>query len=338
MRSARATAAIALAAVCTDCLPQFEYAEASSSSSSSSSGGIVPCSGSPVGPASDGPYGAAKIYFGTPEVEAVVEVEFLGRHGGAVSPDGLHFVRVWNANEVAEHVRSDVLGPWGAPSAPAPLFYELVPRLFRDNLRVVSCHGGEGKCLIHRRETVSAEFVAEHYFQDFPPFDGDAQDVSFTPSADGKLMAFTSTRKSPDDDSPEPGDGDLWTAVANDPDDPTQGYRDLVRHDVPSAAVWVDTPTWLSDDGLTLFFHSPRETDDDLYVTERASIDEPFGPATRLDTLSADISNERHLTMPSLETLSHTTCNAGWAYFHVELGLDPGKMWRVPVCAGAPCE
>jgi hypothetical protein len=347
-------------ALASGCMPEFRWiSPASGSGTSSGAGGTAgaggaggsggepgcdgpppaTCFGSPVGPATNGPYGATKLYFGTPEIDPDL-TRSGGQHGGALSIDGTRYVRTWSQYYVIEDIRSTLLDDWDSQTNPQYVFWDLFPRLTRDSKHLLSCHGGMNKCMLHRRESMAHPFNPDfdHFFQNSPPFDGLAHDSCFTPNADNSVLAFCSNRISADDDEVSSLDRVLWTARAIDPADLTQGFEDLRRHDLTHADEWDDEPMWVADDGETILFQSRRDGDSDLWVTRVRCDSDDFDVPVKITELSQPGSEERDLTLPSIQQMRDFPCNAAWAYFHRSFSVDDGEVWRVPVCEGAPCQ
>jgi hypothetical protein len=328
--------------VLASCLPTYVWNEApedgGGGSSTSGGGGTGDGTGGAGGqvPPPEGPYGPEAIYFGEPEVEP----SFAGPYaiqGGSISPDGLRFVQGWTNKSVHETPRQSSRSGWEDAYAPHYTFFELHPRLSGDNRTLYSCHGGEKECMMHRREGTGPDddFVGVHWFQDSPPFEGDAYDDAFTPTPTGHLLAFSSNRAGPTDGSIGTEDRDLWiaSASAGDPYDPPRHYSGLEK--VPASLVGRDEhPSWLSDDGLTLIFYAGPEDQEDLFLVSRPSTDVPFGSEVQLPMSRPDTS-ERELTLPSIATLQ--AAGQAYAYYEVTAPVEARAWMRVPVCIGAPC-
>jgi hypothetical protein len=85
-------------------------------------------------------------------------------------------------------------------------------------------------------------------------------------SGDQLILVFDSTRKGNADD-------DLYITSRSAIGDAWQPPNELAALNVVGAT---DESPCLSDDGLTLYFNSNRSGNEDLYVSQRASRDEPF--------------------------------------------------------------
>jgi hypothetical protein len=288
----------------------------------------------PLGPAGEGPYGRAQLYFGAPELEEIEWPEQLELHA-MVSPDGLRLTRRWHPHEdggrVAEHVRPGLTSVWSTIDLEHSIRFELHSHLTPNSLDIFSCHGGDQKCVIHSRADVVSPFTIAVYFQDTPWFDGDAEDFCFVPTPDLRHLAFCSDRVSAEDDTATNGAQRLWIARSVDPGDLGAGYEMPELVDVEGFPDDMG-PTWFDDEGLTIVFQSNRGVTSDIYVVSRASLDAPFGEPVRIDVLSDDVEEDYFFTMPSLEVLRAQPAGQGYAYFQ-----RARSFLRVPVCVGAPC-
>jgi hypothetical protein len=328
--------------VLASCLPTYVWNDApehggggSTASGDDGGGGTGGAGGHASSP--EGPYGAEALYFGEPEVEPTLAGPY-SEQGGSISPDGLRFVQGWTLQKVLETPRPDTASSWGDSYGPHTTHYELHPRLSGDNRTLYSCHGGENECMMHRREGTghADDFVGVHWFQDSPPFEGDAFDVAFTPTPSGHLLAFASNRVGASDGSIGSEDLDLWiaSASAGDPYDPPRHYSALEK--IPASLVGRnEQPCWLSDDGLTLIFYAGPEDHEDLFLVSRPSADVPFGSEVALPISRPDTS-ERELTLPSIATLQAS--GKAYAYYEITAPEEARAWMRVPVCIGAPCE
>jgi hypothetical protein len=100
-----------------------------------------------------------------------------------------------------------------------------------------------------------------------------------TTDATGTQLAMTTTRA---------GTADVWLSRREAADLP---WGRLVREDVLSS-IRRDAGTFLTADGLTLYFNSDISGTADLYTSHRESVDAPFAPATRIAELSSDKADE----------------------------------------------
>ena len=92
---------------------------------------------------------------------------------------------------------------------------------------------------------------------------------------EGKTMYFSSNRPG------GIGSKDIYIATRDDPSGP---FMKVVNIGPNVNSPFVDSKPAITDDGLTLFFHSKRPGfgRSDLYVTNRESKDAPWGPARNL--------------------------------------------------------
>lgn len=324
-----------------------------------------------LGPATDGPYGDAELYFGAPTTFQSLPQDYVS--GGTqpaaqrslgISGDGLVLASRETQNApIVLRRRDDIRAPWesslGYLSDP---FTDTDPHFDADGRTLFACTSSEGICSVFRRSSPEGGFDStldpgEATF-DFGPFFHEkhaAIDRSFVPTPDLVHLAFASSRSHDSTTSNDGGDGtgvtDLWMARAIDPADLSLGYTDLHHLDVASAAPnlpavaqpkWPEeAPGWLADDGRTIVFHSGRSADFDLYVTSGDPETGSFGEAVRIDALSEEGFFEESFTMPSLATLA-LSCGRGEAYFRRfelnQFGGSASSVQRVTVCVGAPCD
>lgn len=92
---------------------------------------------------------------------------------------------------------------------------------------------------------------------------------------DGKTMYFSSNRPG------GVGSKDIYVATREDPDGPFMTVENMGPN---VNSPWVDSNPAITQDGLTLFFHSKRPGfgRSDLYVTNRKTKDDPWGPSRNL--------------------------------------------------------
>jgi hypothetical protein len=100
-----------------------------------------------------------------------------------------------------------------------------------------------------------------------PPVNGPDDDYTPCVSADGLTLIFASTRPGGE------GSDDLWMSMRKEESE-SFGAPENLGPDVNSTD-WDAWPT-LSGDGLTLVFASPRNGNDDLWMSTRESRDQPF--------------------------------------------------------------
>jgi hypothetical protein len=302
--------------------------------------------------------------------EAVLSTDATGRvpGGGYLSPDGLHYLAgiqdaypCWDGDDAmgwfanVELVRRRLGDPWSAP--PAILLHCLSHgghgQLTHDYRAMFGFHGGGHVTRYQRRAAFTDRFNPWDGFQfDQTPAwrtvlpDGGAGDgwgQHFTPTPDGRLLAFESNR-----DPVNPGDAtartdsttqlETFLAVAVSPSDPTMGFLEfepLEPSPTPPAGSQTH-PVWFSDDGLRLLLSSDRGGPTwDVYLASRMDASLPFGPPVPVPALSAPDGDERDVTLPSLDAIIANGCVGDGFLFRSSIGLS--ETMRFDVCLGAPC-
>ena len=103
----------------------------------------------------------------------------------------------------------------------------------------------------------------------------DYADTAALITDDGTTMYFSSNRPGGN------GSKDIYVATREDPNGPFTKVKNMGTN---VNSKWVDSNPAITEDGLTLFFHSKRPGfgRSDLYVTCRKSKDDPWGPARNL--------------------------------------------------------
>jgi len=319
----------------------------------------------------DGPYGAAKLYFGALVEEPTFELdspppsdpgETQQAGEGYLSPDGLRFIQsrgtVTNTQGCSgtcfksrEYVRLDWTDPWSNATQFSFIqsFWNYLPHMFLQNLGLFSCHGGGLHCVFYARSGTGQSWpfgyggTSDHFeYYKTPPFDGSAYNYAFAPTPDGRYLAFSSNRDGPTNANGSDTSAaalDLWTAESVDttaPIDPTQSFQSLKKHPLASSGDFADVPEWLADDALTLVFSSRRVGDGsvELFVTERASTSDAFGAAQKIASLSSPSIDENAFSVPSLATLA-THGNHGVGFLRRAVTPQSVKYYRFDVCVGS---
>jgi hypothetical protein len=284
-----------------------------------------------------GPYGAEDLFFGAPEAyDSVLPAAFGDAHQ---SPDGLRMMGRTGGFQQREYYRASLDADWGT-FYEGGIYYELEMHLFGQNLFLYSGHGGSHKAAVYIRATAAQAFGydATKYFVEQPMFSGTAHDVAFTPTPDGLLVAFSSSRVSAADDTAQAGDAagtDLWLMEPIAPAQPQNGFSNLQRLALASGPD-LDVPEWISDDGRTLIFRSirPGSSSVDLYVSSRASMAQSFGAAVKIAALSDTVADELAFSLPSIAAIQELGGSA-CAYFLRVPAPNMHQWYRVPVCLGA---
>ena len=103
----------------------------------------------------------------------------------------------------------------------------------------------------------------------------DYADTAALITDEGMTMYFSSNRPGGN------GSKDIYVATREDPNGPFTKVKNMGTN---VNSKWVDSNPAITEDGLTLFFHSKRPGfgRSDLYVTCRKSKDDPWGPARNL--------------------------------------------------------
>lgn len=300
----------------------------------------------------DGPYGPDALYFGEP---VIWEGADPSKGFGHLAPSGLRFVKsagtvtdaegcIGTCFKLEELSRTDADAEWSAPASFLVSYVGDWPHLAMDDLSLFACHGGELKCAYYRRGTITDTFPFDttHNFWSNPEFgtmkaNGGAADHAFTPTPDGGVIVFASDRAGPTDDAASgSGQLDLWTAVVISPGDPTQGYKNLLKHPLASSPTQSDTPSWLSDDARTVVVAAqwPNDTTSDLYLTSRPSADGELGAPVKLIGLSRDNVVEEGFSLPSLAALA-AHGNVGEGIVRWSTSTSQREFRTFAVCLGS---
>ena len=213
--------------------------------------------------------------------------------GQSISVDGLTFYFSSNRTggsgnyDLWVTTRTTTNDDWSEPenlgSVVNTSYLETSPCLSADGLSLFFCDGvwhlynprpgGMGKCDIWmaRRQTPDDPWQTPENLG--PSINTSAHECDPSISIDGLSLFFDSDRAG------GRGSQDLWFATRASITDSWNAPTNLGSN-VNSSAV--DAFPSLSADGLTLFFMSDRTGDYDLWMTRRASIGEPWGPAQNL--------------------------------------------------------
>jgi hypothetical protein len=235
----------------------------------------------------------ADFTFGTPtNLGPIVNSRFEDA-GQSISVDGLTFYFSSNRSggsgdwDLWVTRRSVATGNWGEPenlgSVINTSYLETSPCLSADGLSLFFCDGvwhlynprpgGMGKCdiWIARRQTPDDPWQTPDNLG--PSINTSAHECDPSISIDSLSLFFDSDRAGGH------GSQDLWIATRTSISD-TWSAPTNPGSNVNSSAV--DAFPSLSADSLTLFFMSNRTGNYDLWMTRRASIGEPWGPAQNL--------------------------------------------------------
>lgn len=295
-------------------------------------GGLGGC---PIGSAGT-PHGPEKLYFGVPMAD--LSLPTTTPESGHLSPDGLRFVvpAMTDTTKIFEYTRASLDDlTFDAPGFSQTVSFGLYPHLLGGNVGLFGCDPATSRCSYRTRSRSTTPFgdVPAIVYNQGPNWGGGAVDTAFVPTPDGALVAFSSNRLGPNDDSPSAAAPDLWIAAAVNAVDPVQDFQNLV-HLVTASSGFEQVPSWFADDGLSLAFHSDQDGGWDLYFTER--MDDAIGVGVKIGALSTDDCDEFALSMPSLERIKAAPCASTHAYFLRACGTDRAYM-RARVCVGYPC-
>jgi predicted secreted protein/Tol biopolymer transport system component len=210
-----------------------------------------------------------------------ISVDGLALYFSSNRPGGSGDYDLWVTHRAA------TIDDWSEPENVGPVintsYMETSPCLSADGLSLFFCDGvwhlynprpgGMGKCdlwvtrrITHRDPWQTPENLG-------PSINTSAHECDPSVSVDGLMLFFDSDRAG------GRGSVDLWFATRTNISEAWNEPTNLGSN-VNSSAV--DAFPSLSADGLTLFFMSDRTGDYDLWITRRATVSEPWGPAVNL--------------------------------------------------------
>jgi hypothetical protein len=171
------------------------------------------------------------------------------------------------------------LGPWGAaspiPIAP-PLGNDDDPTVSHDGLELyfnrIDLTSNASEIFRSVRAAANATWPAAEVV---PELDSNISDGTPELADDGLSLYFSSGRQPSQNN-------DIWMATRSAPSGPWETVTQVVE--LSSSAV--EASPAMSSDGLAIVFHSLRNGDSDLFMSERGMIGKPWAPPVPLSTLN----------------------------------------------------
>jgi serine/threonine protein kinase/Tol biopolymer transport system component len=280
----------------------------------------------------DAPPAHADFVFGTPTNLGPTVNSAYHDYGAVVSPDGLELYFCSNrpggngGYDIWVTKRTRIEDPWGPPTNLGPQIntsgWDAPGSMSADGL-VLYMELSNQDLYTTTRATrdapwgprVNLGLIVNTSYMDTVP----------VVSADGLELFFSSRRPG------GYGDADIWMSARTTSSDP---WGTPVNLGSAVNCPAIDAPTWISPDGLTLFFFSDRSGGFgavDAWVTTRATKGSPWGPARNLGP-SINTSYSEWVTATSPDGRSCYLCDFGLVvYPQRPNGLGGADLWQAPI-------